>query len=176
MITCKVEETRKQAQIETTLHAQDPSNLPEKLKNMVEGLEEELEQDEQEVTGNSNLDNEMLDILELAHGHSVTTTFSSVGIEGEVEMKKEKEKKYYVMNHKGATMLTKAPSGEIVCSNCSDLRNVRDEYLERYQLTEKEIKSVDKRYWAFAEEVTDRSLEDWGKWQYHMGETAGKRK
>lgn len=163
--------TRKQAQTVTTLHAQAPSNLPEKLKNMVEGLEEELE-----VTGNSNLDNEMLDVLELAQGHSVTTTFSSVGIEGEVEMKKEKEKKYYVMNHKGATMLAKTPSGEIACSNCYDLRNVRDEYLERYQLTEKEIKSVDKRYWAFAEEVTDRSLEDWGKWQYHMGEIARKRK
>lgn len=67
----------------------------------------------------------------------------------------EKEKKYYVMNHKGATMLAKTPSGGIACSNCSDLTNVRDEYLERYQLTEKEIKSVDERYWAFAEPIDD---------------------
>lgn len=136
MISHKRVATRKQSQTVTTVHAKDPSSLPERLKKMVEELEEEPE----------------------------------------VEMKKEKEKKYYVMNHKGATMLAKTPSGEIACSNCSDLTSVRDEYLERYQLTEKEIKSVDERYWAFAEEVTDRSLEDWGKWQYHMGETARKKK
>ena len=35
--------TRKQTQIETRLHAQDTYNLPEKLKNMVEELEEDLE-------------------------------------------------------------------------------------------------------------------------------------
>ena len=39
----KDEESRKQAQIETTLHAQDVSNLPERLKSMVEKLEEDLE-------------------------------------------------------------------------------------------------------------------------------------
>lgn len=43
MTTDKREEIRKQAQIETTLHAQDLSNLPEKLKNMVEKVEEDLE-------------------------------------------------------------------------------------------------------------------------------------
>ena len=43
MNTYKRVATRKQAQIETTLHAQDPSNLPERLKNKVEELEEELE-------------------------------------------------------------------------------------------------------------------------------------
>lgn len=73
--------TRKQAQTVTTLHGKDLSNFPEKLKKIVE----ELEKDEQEVTGNSNLDNEMLDALELIRGHSVTTTFSSIGIEEEVE-------------------------------------------------------------------------------------------
>ena len=43
MSNYKRETTRKQAQTVTTVHAQDPSNIQEKLKNMVEELEEELE-------------------------------------------------------------------------------------------------------------------------------------
>lgn len=70
----------------------------------------------------------------------------------------EKEKKYYVLNHKGATMLVKNMSGAIECSNWYALKNIRAKYLEKYQLTETEIKAVDERYWAFAfpvEEVTE---------------------
>lgn len=67
----------------------------------------------------------------------------------------EKEKKYYVLNHKGATMLVKNMSGAIECSNWYALKSIRAQYLEKYQLTETEIKSVDERYWAFAKPVEE---------------------
>lgn len=69
--------------------------------------------------------------------------------------KVEKERKYYVLNHKGATMLVKNMSGAIECSNWYALKSIRAQYLEKYQLTETEIKALDERYWAFAEPVEE---------------------
>lgn len=70
----------------------------------------------------------------------------------------EKEKKYYVLDHEGETMLYKVLSqGVAKTSGCkpSEVGN----FLSRdYTFTESEIKAVDERYWAFAfpvEEVTE---------------------
>lgn len=69
----------------------------------------------------------------------------------------EKEKKYYVLDKKDATLLKKRATGERVSKSAgANIYNVKSwECEEEYQLTEQEIKNYDERYWAFAEEVTE---------------------
>ena len=67
----------------------------------------------------------------------------------------EKEKLYYVVNKENYFMLRKYDGSVDVMQVSSTMS--RDEYgkYTSFMLTEKEIKDYDKRYWAFAEEVTE---------------------
>lgn len=71
----------------------------------------------------------------------------------------EKEPLYYTVDEKGQTLLFKAQYRGIIRSNGADLETVLMVYEQRlsnmYQLTEKEIKDYDHRYWAFAQPVED---------------------
>lgn len=70
----------------------------------------------------------------------------------------EKEKLYYTVDEKGQTLLFKSQDRGILRSNGADLEKVLSVYEHRhpnmYQLTEKEIKDYDERYWMFKKEVT----------------------
>lgn len=82
-------------------------------------------------------------------------TFAKAWLDG---YEVEKEKLYYIMNHEMKTMLVKGLAGEIKYSSGHKLVEIKEHFLEEYQFTEAEIKSVDERYWAFAkpvEEVTE---------------------
>lgn len=63
----------------------------------------------------------------------------------------EKEKLYYVLNDHGQTLLVII--GGAVC--LSSGYAIRDNNKDKYQLTEKQIKEYDPRYWIFAVEVTE---------------------
>lgn len=63
----------------------------------------------------------------------------------------EKEKLYYVLNDHGQTLLVII--GGAVC--LSSGYAIRDNNKDKYQLTEKQIKEYDPRYWSFAEEVAE---------------------
>ena len=63
----------------------------------------------------------------------------------------EKEKLYYVLNKHGETLLVLL-SGTVRLSVGYTLRDSNE---DKYQLTEKQIKDYDERYWMFAVEVTE---------------------
>lgn len=63
--------------------------------------------------------------------------------------KVKKEKLYYVLNKHGETLLG-FMSGEVKLSGGYKLH---DDNKDRYQLTEKQIKDYDERFWSFAVEV-----------------------
>lgn len=65
----------------------------------------------------------------------------------------EKEKLYYVVN--GAQQLILVNIGHIVPSFTDFEIAERAGILKKYQLTEKEIKKYDARYWSFAVEVAE---------------------
>ena len=67
----------------------------------------------------------------------------------------EKEKLYHVVNKENYFMLRKYDGLVDIMQVSSTVS--RDEFGKdtRFMLTEQEIKDFDKRYWAFAEEVTD---------------------
>ena len=71
----------------------------------------------------------------------------------------EKEKLYYTVDEKGQTLLYKSQERGILRSNGPKLETVLKEYEHEdsnmYQLTEKEIKDYDWRYWLFAVEVAE---------------------
>ncbi len=66
----------------------------------------------------------------------------------------EKEKKYYVLNNFGRTILVKLFGKQIEPSQGMKLEDLGNNNSD-YQFTEQEIKNYDKRYWQFAEEVTE---------------------
>ncbi|WP_373742921.1 DUF1642 domain-containing protein [Jeotgalibaca porci] len=70
---------------------------------------------------------------------------------GAREYEVEKEKLYYVLNKRDETLLV-FMRGEVKLSVGYVLR---DGNKEIYQLTEKQIKDYDERYWPFAVEVTE---------------------
>lgn len=68
------------------------------------------------------------------------------------EYEVEKEKTYYVLDRQGKTLLVLMGdevriSGGYVLSESSAIKDI-------YQLTEKQIKNYDERFWSFAVEVT----------------------
>lgn len=63
----------------------------------------------------------------------------------------EEEKLYYVLNKHGQTLLVFI--GGVVCLSSGYV--LRDGNKDKYQLTEKQIKDYDERYWEFAVEVTE---------------------
>ena len=63
----------------------------------------------------------------------------------------EKEKLYYVLNKQGKTLLLLI--GGKVCLSSGYV--LRDDNKGLYQLTEKQIKDYDERYWAFVVEVAE---------------------
>lgn len=63
----------------------------------------------------------------------------------------EKEKLYYVLNDHGQTLLVII--GGAVC--LSSGYAIRDNNKDKYQLTEKQIKEYDPKYWIFAVEVEE---------------------
>lgn len=68
----------------------------------------------------------------------------------------EKEQLYYVLSPEGKTILRKDGKGGLSTSAGYDLNVIRDFGLENFhQLTEKEIKGHDERYWPFAVEVAE---------------------
>ncbi len=66
----------------------------------------------------------------------------------------EKEKKYYVLNNCGRTILVKLFGKQIAPSQGVKLEDLGNNNSD-YQFTEQEIKNYDKRYWQFAEEVAE---------------------
>ena len=71
----------------------------------------------------------------------------------------EEEKLYYTVDEKGQTILFNSQERGILRSNGIDLEIVLSEYEHApsniYQLTEKQIKDYDERYWPFAVEVAE---------------------
>lgn len=63
----------------------------------------------------------------------------------------EKEQLYYVLNKQGKTLLLF--TGKKVSESGGYV--LRDDNKDKYQLTEKQIKDYDERYWSFAVEVTE---------------------
>ena len=66
----------------------------------------------------------------------------------------EKEKRYYVLDHLGKTMLFKI-DGFVERSFGYEVTKLPSSPDTSYLLTETEIKDFDERYWAFAQEVTE---------------------
>lgn len=62
------------------------------------------------------------------------------------------EKKYYVLNNEGETMIRKNDSGIRTSSGFKIVNTFKN---ENYKFTEKEIKEYDPRYWAFRKPVEE---------------------